>query len=323
MSTCFRFCPTIARPVENKPSSVCFMKNNHHSQIFKIALTAALLAAFIFAGPALAQNQPIVGKDNFEALKKKAEAGRWSRLAVGERTAKTAYAMLGTPYKAGTLDQTAREIPSVNMAAVDCVTFVESALAFARLLKSGTVTAQKLADEVSYIRYRDGRADGYTSRLHYMSDWFFDNVKKGVVTLPVLPGAINFKQKVAFMSQHPQSYRQLRDNVNLISVMQKQEAAINLRDQLKYIPLDKIALAEPQLETGDIIAVTTNIAGLDVVHVGFVYRTADGAAHFLDASSKKSCMKVTLETTPFSKSFTWSRDLTGIIVARPLELSPR
>ncbi|KAA6304419.1 hypothetical protein EZS27_043932, partial [termite gut metagenome] len=31
------------------------------------------------------------------------------------------------------------------------------------------------------IRYRDGRMEGYTSRLHYVSDWINDNIRKGLI----------------------------------------------------------------------------------------------------------------------------------------------
>lgn len=85
--------------------------------------------------------------------------------------------------------------------------------------------------------------------------------------------------------------------------------------------MKKIAAIEPLLTTGDIVAVCTSQSGLDVVHTGFVYRTSDGVAHFIDASSAKSKMKVTLEQGPISNSLHWSKNLTGVMLARPRETS--
>ena len=35
------------------------------------------------------------------------------------------------------------------------------------------------ADNLQKIRYRDGVIDGYTSRLHYTSDWIENGVRQG------------------------------------------------------------------------------------------------------------------------------------------------
>jgi hypothetical protein len=169
------------------------------------------------------------------------------------------------------------------------------------------------------MRYRGGVVGDYSSRLHYMSDWFSDNESKHVVKLlSDLPGAETFTQKVSTMSSHPSSSRQLVAHPELIAKIKHAETAINNRS-LKFIPMDKIAAVEPLLKTGDVVAVCTSLAGLDVVHTGLIFRGDDGVAHFMDATSKKRAMKVTIEPGPISSALNWSKNLTGAIFARPLE----
>ena len=261
------------------------------------------------------------GKTVFYRLVNKATSKNWQTLPMGELIGKLAHELEGTPYVASTLEiYPDREVCSVNLLGLDCVTFIETTLALARMLKKGGRKPEDLLAEIALIRYRNGTAGDYSTRLHYMSDWLADNTNKGIVKpLDQLPGAVPFTQKVAFMSTHPASYRRLISQPEQVEKIKKCEEAINDRS-LKYVPLNKIATVEPLLKTGDIVAVCTSQAGLDVVHTGFVYRTADGIAHFIDASSSKSKMKVTLESGPISGSLHWSKNLTGVMFARPLEL---
>ncbi len=121
------------------------------------------------------------------------------------------------------------------------------------------------------------------------------------------------------MSGHPDKYRQLVAHPELVAEIRRQEAAINRR-HITYVPLDKIASIEPLLQTGDIVGVCTNLPGLDIAHTGLVLRTEDGVTHFVDASSMKSRMKVTIEPGPISQQLTWSSHLIGAMFARPLYL---
>jgi len=85
-----------------------------------------------------------------------------------------------------------------------------------------------------------------------------------------------------------------------------------------YLPMAKLEAAEPLLQTGDIVGVCTTASGIDIAHTGIVYKDEQGVAHFMDASSSKSKMKVTLESE-ISKALNWSSKLTGVMFARPLE----
>jgi hypothetical protein len=187
------------------------------------------------------------------------------------------------------------------------------------MLKKGGRKPTDLLAEISLIRYRGGSVGDYSSRLHYMSDWFVDNQSKGVIKiLSDLPGVEPVMQKVGFMSSHPNSYRQLSVHPDLVKQIRHQEQVINSR-VMKFVPMREIALAEPHLKTGDIVGVCTSQTGLDIVHTGLIYRDNAGVAHFMDASSRKATMKVLIEPGPISGALTWSKNLTGAMFARPLE----
>lgn len=88
-----------------------------------------------------------------------------------------------------------------------------------------------------------------------------------------------------FMSTHPDNYRQLKNNPSIISQM------IEIEGRWKNVPVSylpksclNVSPEELDIRNGDIIAITTNIKGLDVVHTGFAC-WMDGKLHLLHASS--------------------------------------
>src|SRR5437899_11739715 len=167
-------------------------------------------------------------------------------------------ALRQTPYVAATLElYEDREVCSVNLRGLDCVTFFESSLAFARMLRRGGRTPEALLAEIIFTRYRGGRLTDYVSRLHYLSDWFFDNAHKGVVrlTTPELPGATRFIKRVNFMSTHPEAYRQLTANPDLIRKLARVEAEINAREK-QYEQRANVVAAQPRLMTGGLVGVS-------------------------------------------------------------------
>ena len=262
------------------------------------------------------------GQEILQRIINKSTSENWATLPIGELIGKVAIELRGTPYLGFTLELSKDlEYCVVNLKGLDCVTFFEDTLCIARIIKRGHTTPEDLLNEVRLTRYRGGRQSSFPSRLHYTTDWFVDNQAKGVVKIltPDLPGSEPFTQKVGIMTEHPENYRQLATHPQWVSEIRLIEDQINSWS-LKYLPLDKIEAAEPLLKTGDIIGVCTTQAGIDIAHTGIVLRDEEGVAHFMDASSARSRMKVTVEEE-ISKCFTWSKKLTGIMVARPLELS--
>jgi hypothetical protein len=268
------------------------------------------------------QLQHFDGQDVFTRIVNKASAENWNRLPIGELIGKIAMELKGTPYVGFTLEASKdSEYCVVNLKGLDCVTFFEDALCMARMIKRGKNSPGDLIAEVQTTRYRGGKMGGFTTRLHYTTDWFVDNEAKGVLRIltPDLPGAEPFTQKVGIMSQHPENYRQLAAHPELLRDIRLAEDKINARS-LKYLPMDKLAAAEHLLQTGDIIGVTTTEAGIDIAHTGLCIKDEQGVVHFMDASSSPRRMQVTLEPE-ISTCLNWSSKLTGVMFARPLELS--
>jgi hypothetical protein len=188
------------------------------------------------------------------------------------------------------------------------------------MLKKGGHTPADLLAEVTFTRYRGGALGDFTTRLHYTTDWLADNEAKKVVKVlaPEFPGAAPFTQKVGIMTERPQNYRQLAAHPEMIPKIKRWEDKINARSMM-FIPMDKLSGAEPLLKTGDIVGICTTEAGIDIAHTGLVYRDENDVAHFMDASSSRSKMKVTIEPGPISGALKWSKKLTGAMFARPLE----
>jgi len=237
---------------------------------------------------------------------------------MGELVGAIGMELRGIPYVGATLElYEDREVCSVNLTGLDCVTFFESALGFARMLKNGEGSPEAMMAQVTYTRYRDGKVTDYVSRLHYTCDWFYDNQEKRVVKdiTRELPGAVPFTTKVNFMSTHPESYKQLKANAALVPKVAETEKLINARN-MYYIPKEKVAEIEPLLKTGDIIGITTTIKGIDLSHTGLCYRDQNGVLRFLHASLDKK--EVTLDDA-LSKYLARVSKHTGIMVARPME----
>jgi hypothetical protein len=261
------------------------------------------------------------GQDVFTQIVMKASAENWSKLPIGELMGKIAMELKGTPYVGFTLELSKdTEYCVVNLKGLDCVTFFEDSLCMARMIKRGKSSPEDLISEVQTTRYRGGKMGDFTTRLHYTTDWFVDNQKKGVVKIltPELPGAEPFSQKVGIMSEHPGHYRQLVAHPEFIPIIRLTEERINARS-LKYLPMDKLAAAEHLLQTGDIVGVTTTEEGIDIAHTGLCIKDEQGVVHFMDASSSRRRMRVTLEPD-ISKCLNWSSKLTGVMFARPLEV---
>src|SRR5262245_53741352 len=183
------------------------------------------------------------GSEVFDRLVTQARERRWSGLPIGARIGAIGMALRQTPYVASTLElYDDREVCSVDFRGLDCVTFFELALAFARVLKRGEPTQDALLAEVTFLRYRGGQLTDYASRLHYLTDWFWDNQAKGVARLitPELPGAARFTRRVSFMSTHPAAYRQLKASPEQLAKNALREAGGNGRT-ICAVPKEKRA----------------------------------------------------------------------------------
>lgn len=220
--------------------------------------------------------------------------------------------LLNKPYQAKTLETGKTEQLVVNLRAFDCTTFLETALTLARLLPQEKQGFGDYCQHLIPIRYRNSRSDIYAARLHYLTDWMDDKARRGELEdVTQALGGKPYTKTIDFMTTHPQAYVQLADPRNLAE-MQAVERELNTRKRF-YIPKAEVGGIESRLEEGDIIAMTTGVKGLDVVHVGMAVRQ-NGRIHLLHASSDQK--KVAVSTLPLVQYLAKNTGQTGIIVAR-------
>lgn len=238
----------------------------------------------------------------------------WTQLPIGQLMVKLGRQLVGTPYVGGTLEGDGPEVCRVRLDGLDCVTFFESVLNLARNLQTGRTTADQLIESVTRTRYRSGKLDGYTSRLHYTTEWILDNVLKGTVTdISKDLGGKPVHMPVDFMSTNPKYYPALRQDS--AAVRQIAEIEARLRGETMYvIGRSEIASIESRLQDGDIIAIVTSKKGLDYAHTGIVVREGSRARFMHASSTKKLVVLDGYLSEVISRVDSW----TGISVARPL-----
>jgi hypothetical protein len=243
------------------------------------------------------------------------QLGNERSLKAGDLILKIGKFFLETPYVANTLEVGDSEKMVVNLRELDCTTFAENCLALTRTLRLNDPGFDDFISQLQFIRYRDGKRNGYPSRLHYFSDWIYNNdQKKTVKSISQEIAHTLVPNKVNFMSTHPDSYPALKKNQEFISVLAKQETTISNR-MTWFLPENRIAVVENKLQDGDILGITTNIEGLDISHVVIAVRL-NGRVHFIHASSRE--MKVVISEETLEEYLLKSKMASGIMVARPI-----
>ena len=287
-----------------------------------------IILLLLMAAPAMAESRlpfktVFKGQDQFNRLVAQARNENWKTLPIGERTAAVGQALVGTRYKHFTLEIDNRiEAPSVNFQGMDCWTFFEISLAFARMLNEpeSNWTPGELLHYIELDRYRGGECTGeYLSRLHYLEDWLADNARRGLVDdLTPQLGGKSVPHSAREMSIGWRHYRYLAKNRSLLGPLARMEADVSSRP-LYQISKTKVAGVEGKLRSGDIIGIISrDRSGLySTSHVGLALRMNDGL-HFMHASSPGNSGRVVVDTR-ISKYLARYRSDSGILVARPLK----
>ncbi len=236
--------------------------------------------------------------------------------ALGER-------FIGTPYAPNTLDVPGAERLVINLEALDCVTFVENVLALARVVRAGEDILLGDLDrfrpafeaELIKIRYRDGKIDGFPSRLHYFSDWIRDNAAMGLVAnVGEELGGVSIEPTVNFMSTHVAAYSQL-SSANDLSQIEEIEASLS-GAKLFFIPQEEIEEKAHRIRNGDIIAATSTTEGLDIAHTGIAL-WREGRLRLLHAPLVGDMVQLSEESLAERILRISGQD--GIMVARPAD----
>jgi Protein of unknown function (DUF1460) len=290
---------------------------------------AFLLIGIVVPAPArhtglLPMERVFIGRDRFEGRVRQLLpiVEKVRALPMGERTAWFGQMLLGTPYKGFTLEIDDHiEAPSVNLVGLDCWTFFETALAFARMVEEPPEqwTPETLLRYIEMDRYWGGECDGtYLSRIHYLEDWLHDNARRGLIRdLTRSLGGINVTNSAIEMTHNWKKYRYMRNNPDLRAGITDLESRLR-RQPLAMIPKSRVAAIEDQLHNGDIIG----IIGYDgekygTTHVGIAIRK-DGILCFMHASAPHNFGKVVIEAR-LSDYLSKYRTHAGILVGRPVK----
>jgi hypothetical protein len=249
----------------------------------------------------------------FERIITEARAERWHEQDYGALVQTVAAALLGARYEEGLLDVAENEALVVNLAAFDCVLYVENVLALAEAIARQDYAWETYTTNLEALRYREGALDGYCSRLHYFTDWIWDNDRRGNVRdVTSEIGGEPFEKTLDFMGTHRDAYPRLAAD-SVYQCILGVEAALGERP-LYYVPEAHVRAVYDQLQPGDVIATATDIEGLDVTHTGFVYRTPEGGTGFIHASLTGE-VKVSEDLAGYIEE---NERQIGIIVARPV-----
>ena len=206
------------------------------------------------------------------------------------------------------MDNAEKEALTIRFDGFDCTTFVELILAESR-------SPFDVNGHVINTRYRNGILMDYASRIHYFTEWIYQSDALQIVRdiTPEIPCSRPYKFNINFMSQHRAKYKQLQNDEQFDKIVEM-EKSIN-HYTWKFIPKEKVKECSKYIHDGDIIAITTNIVGLDISHLGFAFYKK-GKLHLLHASS--DAKKVVISSQSLSAYLVSNKKQTGIMVLRPL-----
>ena len=229
----------------------------------------------------------------------------------------------GTPYEPYTLEAYLKaggnpsdEPLTLSLTSFDCVTLVEACLAVARLA-AGPMPPDwnRFGQQIERMRYRGGKRRGYTSRLHYFSEWIKDGEARGLVQdRGVELGGAEDARPLRFMTAHRGSYAALA-NDDVFREIGAIERRLDGHSR-RVIPTKRIPEVVDRIDSGDVLGFATEIAGLDVTHTAFAYRDGEGVLRVLHAPLSGGVVEVTRATLP--EYVAAIHRATGILVARPL-----
>jgi hypothetical protein len=208
-----------------------------------------------------------------------------------------------------------KEVLVINLKNFDCVTFVENMVALAQTRVANPKSFDTYKKNVQHIRYRMGAID-YAARLHYFSDWIYENEKRGVVkNITKQLGGVLLDKNIHYMTLKKDTlYGNLADS-DTYAAMQKIEQDITHREKW-YIPKANVEDIENQLKDGDIIGITNRLGGMDMAHVGIIIHI-NGQPRLMHASSQYH--KVVITEGSLMDYIRDRKAHTGIMVARLVE----
>ena len=219
---------------------------------------------------------------------------------------------IGSPYVGGVLDVHETENLVIDLWGLDCVTYLESTIALSIIIKENKTQFEDFCNELKLIRYRNGVMNGYASRLHYFYDWINNNQQKGILeNITEVIGGRLFVKNINGMTLNRAKYPHLKGDSSLIIVKRVEEELSSMNKY--YIPKEEILLVKDQIQDGDLVALATNIDGMEVAHVGIAIHL-NKELHLMHASTLNKRVEIS-ELSLFDMLRNKSA-FAGIIVSR-------
>ncbi len=194
--------------------------------------------------------------------------------------------LLGTPYVAHTLEGD-EELLTINIDELDCTTFIETLYALARTTMNGRYSWRDYAANLENLRYRNGEMGDYSTRMHYISEWILNNSARGNLKeiTADLPHADYMIKTIDFMTKHKDSYRSLKNDSAMVDKIKGYEMALR-NHRMPYLKKSWLGdkAVKAALRNGDFVGLVTKIEGLDISHLGIIYKDDKGEIYLLDAS---------------------------------------
>ena len=213
---------------------------------------------------------------------------------------------LNYPYEDKTLEVNKDEALVIYTDGFDCVTLIENVLSVCQVIDAGE-EADQFETHLQENRYYAGLIDGYESRIHYFSAWLQSGANRGLLGSITEEIGEEYGKPINFISQNLDKY----PKVTRPELIIQRETELNSAP-VWYLPQAQIDRYLQNAHSGDILAFTTNIKGLDVVHTGFSW-VENEEVYLLHASSKKGKV-VKMPLAPYLRSYNY---MTGLIVYRP------
>lgn len=202
----------------------------------------------------------------------------------GKRIAAIAEQSLGTPYVGDPLgegpDSKFDNDPLMDLAHVDCVTFIEQTIALA-----SSQSYQSAFDLLQKIRYQHPPI-AFQNRNHFMyNDWIKHNTF-----------CKNITQKLGVPTDKVTRTISRRGFFEKKELPELGKGIPDEKSTLHYVPIANVVKSEAKLTSPALILCVGKIDWLFILHCGLYVRDVDGKGLVYQASSKKDQMKVI--TTP-------------------------
>jgi hypothetical protein len=207
----------------------------------------------------------------------------------------------------------------VNVETMDCVTFLENFIAAALTYKklnndyrvyTNEQKFQMFMNHLDGIRYYNGANCTWNDRIYYFTHALdvMEKEKKLLKSVGAMAG-VPFKKKINYVSTNIRKFSGITD-WKRIHLMEKRLSEA----KLFYFPLDKLEDYRQVAYNGDLVALATDVKGLDVSHCGFIH-VQEGDLYFSHASS---VAKQVVHKEDFRNYLSKRTSITGIFVYRPL-----